>query len=68
MARGTVMVWAPQRDTGSARIGRWVRAEAYLRGLPEVKRNPAGGSRLCVVPHRARRDNPATDRLPPLPW
>jgi len=51
VARGTVVGWAPQRDTGSARIRWWITAGSVLLGFAGVKRNPAQGSSHRVAPY-----------------
>ena len=68
MARGTVVGWAPQRDTGSARMRWWGTAGSLLPGVaqgqaesPPARRPPGpgaietGGRRNDVTFPRTRR-------------
>ncbi len=50
MARGTVVGWAPQRDTGSARIRWWSTAESLPLGVARGQ----GESRPGVTPSRTQ--------------
>ena len=53
MARGTVVGWAPLRDTGSARMQWWGTAGSLLPGVAQGQaESPPPGARLALGPSR----------------